>query len=62
MVALFLVGLVLVASAAAIPSFPLKNSAVSGLSYPAVGLGTGGYGTDPKRKYPECWIETIPGL
>ncbi len=39
------------------PSFPLYNSAVSGLTYPAVGLGTGGYGLDINRKYPECWIE-----
>jgi diketogulonate reductase-like aldo/keto reductase len=43
------------------PSFPLKNAAVSGLAYPAVGLGTGGYGLDPLRKYPQCWIEAIPG-
>jgi glycerol 2-dehydrogenase (NADP+) len=43
------------------PSFPLKNAAVAGLVYPAVGLGTGGYGLDPFRKYPQCWIEAIPG-
>ena len=43
------------------PSFPLKNAAVAGLVYPAVGLGTGGYGLDPLRKYPQCWIEEIPG-
>lgn len=43
------------------PAFPLHNSAVSGLMYPAVGLGTGGYGLDTHRTYPECWIEAIPG-
>ena len=43
------------------PSFPLNNAAAAGLVYPAVGLGTGGYGLDPLRKYPQCWIEAIPG-
>ena len=43
------------------PSFLLKNAAIDGLAYPAVGLGTGGYGLDPLRKYPQCWIESIPG-
>jgi diketogulonate reductase-like aldo/keto reductase len=43
------------------PGFPLHNAAVPGLVYPAVGLGTGGYGLDAKRVYPECWVEAVPG-
>ena len=44
---------------AAMPSFPLLNSAVAGLTYPAVGLGTGGYGLDKHLKYPGCWIDYV---
>jgi hypothetical protein len=44
---------------AAMPSFPLLNSAVAGLAYPAVGLGTGGYGLDKHLKYPGCWIDYV---
>ena len=41
------------------PSVPLFNAAVPGTRYPAYGLGTGGYGTSSKRKYPECWAEVF---
>lgn len=43
-----------------VPSIPLQNSAVPGLSYPVTGLGTGGYGhnaTNPMA-WPECWSDS----
>jgi len=46
-----------------VPMVPLKNTAVSGLKMPAMGLGMGGYGVNKKvgyGGYPECWAE-IPG-
>jgi len=46
-------------SYAAVPTFPLKNAAVPGLTIPAIGLGTGGYSQTPAGYgvYPECWDE-----
>lgn len=44
-----------------IPTIPLRNSAVHGLEMPAIGLGTGGYASDPSvgyGHYPECWSTT----
>lgn len=38
-----------------VPSFALRNAAVAGLTMPAIGLGTGGYGTNPASPTPECW-------
>ena len=46
---------------AAVPSFPLKNSAVPGLRIPAIGLGTGAYGyiaNGGYGGYPECFDES----
>lgn len=44
-----------------VPVVPLKNAAVAGLIMPAMGLGTGGYGSTPVggncSAYPECWNE-----
>jgi len=42
-----------------VPSFPLKNAAVPGLTIPAIGIGTGGYGHVPLGYgvYPECSAE-----
>jgi len=42
-----------------VPTFTLKNAAVSGLTMPAIGVGTGGYSFDPKGYgvYPECFSE-----
>ena len=48
----------LASSSAAIPSFPLYNTAVSGLRIPAIGIGTGGYAFNPSvgwGGYPECF-------
>jgi len=48
---------------AAVPTITLKNSAVSGVEMPAMGLGMGGYGTKKSvgyGGYPECWAE-LPG-
>jgi len=42
---------------AEVPFVTLTNSAVPGTRYAAYGLGTGGYGTDKKLKYPECWAD-----
>eukprot|EP01060_Flectonema_neradi_P035955 TRINITY_DN676_c0_g1_i1.p1 TRINITY_DN676_c0_g1~~TRINITY_DN676_c0_g1_i1.p1 ORF type:complete len:415 (+),score=84.27 TRINITY_DN676_c0_g1_i1:73-1245(+) len=39
-------------------SLPLYNAAVKGLTFPMVGLGTGGYGFNSSKKQPECWAET----
>jgi len=36
---------------AKVPEFELKNAADKGLKYPAVGLGTGGYGFDSSVGY-----------
>ena len=38
-------------------SLPLYNAAVKGLTFPMVGLGTGGYGFNSSQKKPECWAE-----
>ena len=46
-----------------VPTVQLKNAAVSGLTMPAVGLGTGGYNSNPAvgyGGYPECWAEIDP--
>lgn len=40
------------------PTVTLRNTAVKGLTMPAVGLGTGGYGSNASAgfgAYPECW-------
>jgi diketogulonate reductase-like aldo/keto reductase len=47
-------------SNAAVPSFPLKNSAKAGLRIPALGVGTGAYKYCPNGGYggwPECMDE-----
>lgn len=41
--------------AVGVPTVPLHNAATPGLRMPAVGLGTGGYGSDGSKRYPECW-------
>eukprot|EP01084_Bolivina_argentea_P228720 386228_1 len=38
-------------------AFPLHNAAVPGLTFPWVGLGTGGYGFNNSVSQPECWSE-----
>lgn len=45
----------------AIPSVPLGHASVPGLTMPAMGLGTGGYGPINLGygKYPECWVEAF---
>eukprot|EP01065_Artemidia_motanka_P041872 TRINITY_DN5496_c0_g1_i1.p1 TRINITY_DN5496_c0_g1~~TRINITY_DN5496_c0_g1_i1.p1 ORF type:complete len:391 (+),score=102.95 TRINITY_DN5496_c0_g1_i1:53-1174(+) len=51
----------LAAVAAAAPpphGVPLRNAAAPGMVYPAIGLGTGGYGYRDSRRYPECWLAT----
>jgi len=43
---------------AAVPSVTLYNAAADGQTMPYVGLGTGGYNSDPTigyNNYPECW-------
>ena len=55
------VALCVVAVRSAVPSFPLKNSAVPGLRIPAIGLGTGAYGyiaNGGYGGYPECFDES----
>jgi len=48
--------LVLVAVSAAIPEVAVKNSAMKGLTMPAMGLGTGAYSFDvPDPTGAECW-------
>ena len=37
--------LLIICTFSAVPNFELKNAAVKGTLMPAVGLGTGGYGT-----------------
>ena len=51
------------ASAPAVPSVLLRNSAAPGQRLPAIGLGTGSYSDDPTvgyGGYPECW-STLAG-
>jgi len=50
---------VVTTATSSVPLVPLFNAAVPGLMMPAVGLGTGGYGTthNPYNAYPECWME-----
>jgi hypothetical protein len=49
--------LCLVAVSAAIPEVPLKNSAVEGLTMPAMGLGTGAYSFDfPDKVGSQCFV------
>eukprot|EP01062_Namystynia_karyoxenos_P008790 TRINITY_DN13102_c0_g1_i1.p1 TRINITY_DN13102_c0_g1~~TRINITY_DN13102_c0_g1_i1.p1 ORF type:complete len:439 (+),score=82.47 TRINITY_DN13102_c0_g1_i1:141-1319(+) len=38
------------------PSVALRNAARPGTLYPAVGLGTGGYGYEDNVTHPECWM------
>eukprot|EP00056_Hartaetosiga_gracilis_P015812 m.242372 g.242372 ORF g.242372 m.242372 type:complete len:354 (+) comp32836_c0_seq1:19-1080(+) len=43
-----------------VPVVHLKNAATEGMTMPAIGLGTGGYGTNRSvgyNGYPECWVE-----
>jgi 2,5-diketo-D-gluconate reductase A len=45
-------------AAFSVPSVPLRNAAAPGMTMPAVGLGTGGYGASPNptcASYPQCW-------
>eukprot|EP01061_Rhynchopus_euleeides_P026529 TRINITY_DN43305_c0_g1_i1.p1 TRINITY_DN43305_c0_g1~~TRINITY_DN43305_c0_g1_i1.p1 ORF type:complete len:389 (+),score=154.63 TRINITY_DN43305_c0_g1_i1:61-1227(+) len=54
------VTLALVSCTAAWPqdkAYPLYNTAVEGLTYPMIGLGTGGYGFNKSLAKPECWSE-----
>ena len=36
---------------------PLHNAARPGMTFPLVGLGTGGYGMNASVRYPECWSD-----
>lgn len=45
-----------------VPNVPLHNAAAPGTVMPAMGLGTGGYGSNPLvgyGGYPECWMEIV---
>eukprot|EP01063_Lacrimia_lanifica_P014164 TRINITY_DN20805_c0_g1_i1.p2 TRINITY_DN20805_c0_g1~~TRINITY_DN20805_c0_g1_i1.p2 ORF type:complete len:389 (+),score=157.14 TRINITY_DN20805_c0_g1_i1:36-1202(+) len=59
MLRLFLLGLCTAAARAddLVKAMPLHNAAAPGEAFPFLGLGMGGYGLDPKVKYPECWTE-----
>lgn len=57
----YLAGLSAVSSVYIIPSVPLKNAAIPGLTMPITGLGTGGYGHNISvgyNGYPECWSDS----
>eukprot|EP00043_Microstomoeca_roanoka_P005898 m.58781 g.58781 ORF g.58781 m.58781 type:complete len:389 (+) comp13175_c0_seq1:94-1260(+) len=46
---------------AVVPTVALFNTAEKGMRMPAIGLGTGGYNSNPAvgyNGYPECWAET----
>ena len=48
---------------APMPTVLLRNAAQDGVFMPAIGLGTGAYGSNPNTARPECWsVAQCPGV